>query len=329
MTRQWPAFWRDDGVTARALAPLAAGFQWIAMRRRRRLQRAAAAISVPLIVVGNIAVGGTGKTPLVIWLVRRAVALGWRPGIVLRGYGGRRRGVMAVGVESDPMMVGDEALVIARQTRCPVHVGADRVAAARALVSATAVDLVISDDGLQHYRLARDGEVVVVDAQRRHGNERCLPAGPLREPLARLNAVDRVIGKGGPVDGNGHQFRLRTGGLTPVAAGQGRPPVPGDRVHGIAGIGDPDGFFDTLQRMGFVVNAHRFGDHHRYAPRDFAGMTDAPVVMTEKDAVKCDALAPPGSWYLPVHAEPDPRTARSLDTLLTRAKQRFDSRRAA
>jgi tetraacyldisaccharide 4'-kinase len=329
MTRQWPAFWRNDGVVARALVPLATGFQWIAMHRRRRLQRGAAAISVPVVVVGNIAVGGTGKTPLVIWLARRAAALGWRPGVVLRGYGGRHGGVSAVGVDSDPVVVGDEALLIARQTRCPVRVGADRVAAARSLVSATAVDLVISDDGLQHYHLARDGEVVVVDAHRRHGNQRCLPAGPLREPLTRLNEVDRVIGKGGAVDATGHQFRLRTGELTPVAAGAGRPPVPGDRVHGIAGIGDPDGFFDTLRSMGFVVTAHRFGDHHRYAPRDLAGMDDAPVVMTEKDAVKCDALAPAGSWYLPVHAEPDPRTARSLDALLTRAKQRFDNRRAA
>ena len=279
-----------------------------------------------MVVVGNLAVGGSGKTPLVIWLTLTAAARGWRPGVVLRGYGGREPGITAVTADSDPAAVGDEAVVIAGRTGCPVMIGRDRVAAAHALVDTHQVDLVISDDGLQHYRLARDVEIAVVDARRGHGNGRCLPAGPLREPPHRLTEVDAVLGHGGAVDAAGHRFELLADELRPVTGNASAPPIPGERIHAVAGIGHPERFFDTLRGMGFEVITHAFGDHHRYRSDDLRFGDTAALVMTEKDAVKCRAIAPPSSWYLPVAAQPDVASARHLEGLLDRAQQRFNNR---
>lgn len=326
MTRHWPGFWARHGLIAKLLRPLEWLFCHGAARRRRRLEPIARPLSAPVVVVGNLAVGGTGKTPLVIWLVAAAAARGWRPGVVLRGYGGRAADITPVTAESNPGQVGDEAVLIARRTSSPVMIGRDRVAAAEALIAGGGVDLVISDDGLQHYRLARDVEIVVVDARRGHGNARCLPAGPLREPLPRLREVDDVIGQGGPVDGIGHCFALMANALEPVGPIHAAPPVSGDRVHGVAGIGHPARFFDTLRAMGFDVVAHAFDDHHRYRASDLQLADDAALIMTEKDAVKCRAIAPPGSWYLPVAARPDDASAAFLVRLLDRAQQRFNDR---
>ena len=328
MTRRWPGFWVHGGIWARGLGPLAWLFRHIAAWRRRRLEPIARPLPAPVVVVGNLAVGGTGKTPLVIWLVATAAAQGWRPGVVLRGYGGREPGVTPVTADSDPDAVGDEAVLIARRTGHPVMTGRDRAAAADALIATGRVDLVISDDGLQHYRLARDVEIVVVDARRGHGNARCLPAGPLREPLRRLGEVDGVIGHGGAVDETGYRFELVADALRPVGATASAPPVPGDRVHAVAGIGHPERFFDALRATGFEVVAHAFDDHHRYRADDLRFGDDSAVVMTEKDAVKCRGIAPRASWYRPVAARPDDPTARYLEGLLDRAQQRFNNRQA-
>ncbi|RZU98516.1 tetraacyldisaccharide 4'-kinase [Spiribacter vilamensis] len=327
MTRHWPGFWADNGVLARLLGPVEWLFRCIASSRRRRLEPIARAMPAPVVVVGNLAVGGSGKTPLVIWLVAAAAARGWRPGVVLRGYGGRARGITAVTGDSDPAAVGDEAVLIAKRTGYPVMTGRDRAAAADALVATGDVDLVISDDGLQHYRLARDVEIVVVDARRGHGNARCLPAGPLREPPSRLAEVDAVIGHGGAVDENGYRFMLIPGDLRPVTDSAPAAPASGDRVHAVAGIGHPERFFDVLRAMGLEVVAHPLGDHHRYRAGDLRFGDDAAVVMTEKDAVKCRAIAPQASWYLPVAAQPDHPSARCLEGLLDRAQQRFNNRK--
>ncbi len=327
---RYPAFWDRNGVSAAMLSPLEWVFRRAVARRRARADAVAQWIDAPVVVVGNASVGGTGKTPLVLWLVEAATAMGFEPGIVLRGHRSSARGVVAVTADSDPTMVGDEAVLLARRTRRPVVIGADRVAAGRMLLETAAVDLVISDDGLQHYPLGRDVEIAVVDADRGHGNGRCLPAGPLREPLDRLNEVDLVLGNGRRMTEDGGMFEIVPGSLQamPSSGRVGEPPAPGHAVHAVAGIGHPERFFATLSAMGFVVHAHPLGDHHHFRPEDLRFDDGAPVIVTEKDAVKCRALAPANSWYLPVAARPDEATARRLKDLLELAQARSENREA-
>lgn len=274
---------------------------------------------MPVLVVGNVTVGGTGKTPLVAWLVRYLEAAGWAPGIVTRGYGGRAgHWPQQVRPDSDPATVGDEAVVLARRTGRPVAAGPDRVAAARALVHYRHCDIVVSDDGLQHYRLARDLEVAVVDGTRRLGNGRCLPAGPLREPARRLGTVDLVVAHGDAARGE-FAMEYRPEPLRRVTDENiSRAPLPGRgiRVHGVAGIGDPHRFFAQLNGLGFRVTPHAFPDHHPFTPADLRLEPDLPIIMTEKDAVKCRHFAGGNTWYLPVTAEPTPLLAQRLAVLM-------------
>ena len=286
-----------------------------------RLRRAAYARGVwvsrrvgrPVIVVGNITVGGTGKTPLVIWLAQRLGERGHRPGVVLRGYGGAAasgRVPCLVTPDSDVAVVGDEALLLRRRTGVPVVVGRDRVGAAERLL-ATGVDVIIADDGLQHLRLARDFEIAVVDATRGLGNRYLLPAGPLREPAERLSQVDAVVingeegGAAAAVAGVPAAFVMRLGGewLRPLA-GSGDAvalsSLAGQRVHAVAGIGNPGRFFSQLAAAGLQVLEHAFPDHHRYRASELEFHDGLPLLMTEKDAVKCRAFAGANRWYLPV-----------------------------
>ena len=325
--RRTPAFWKAGGLISTALQPLAYGFRGLAALRRLGYGYGLLPVrwlSVPVVVVGNVTVGGAGKTPLVIWLVERARALGYQPGVILRGYGGRLAGPMAVSGTTDPAAVGDEAVLIAQRTGAPVTIARDRPAAGQALLEHEAVDLIISDDGLQHYALGRHAEVLVIDAARGLGNRRCLPAGPLREPPTRLMRVDAVIGNGGEVDhGEGH-FVLTPLALAPVgiAKPQRSPPGAGAQVHGIAGIGDPVRFFASLEALGYEVEQHAFGDHHRYRSSDITFDDEKPVIMTEKDAVKCRELASEDVWYLPVQAAPSPGGVRALDRVIEQAAAR-------
>ncbi|PWG63229.1 tetraacyldisaccharide 4'-kinase [Sediminicurvatus halobius] len=321
MSARLPRFWLQDGLGARLLAPLGALTAAVARRRLRRHRQGIGVwrAPVPVLVVGNLFVGGSGKTPLVIWLVERARALGHQPGVVLRGYGGRARDwPRGVTPASDPAEVGDEAVLIARRTGAPVAAGPDRPAAVRQLLALSPCDLVISDDGLQHYALGRDAEIIVLDAARGLGNGRCLPAGPLREPAARLDTVDLVVGNGGATAHSPHAFTLQPGTLEPVGQGGGTPPAPGARVHGIAGIGHPERFFAALEHLGYEVIGHPLPDHHVPRPDDVDFGDGLPVIMTEKDAVKCQALARAGLWALPVTAVPDGATTAELDRLLRR-----------
>lgn len=264
---------------------------------------------VPVIVVGNITAGGTGKTPLVIWLCAFLREQGLRPGIVSRGYGGEGT-IGNVRVDSNPAAVGDEPALLASRTGCPVWVGHDRVAAARALLSAHPdCNLIISDDGLQHYRLRRDFEIAVMDAARGLGNGLPIPSGPLREPASRLDEVDAIVLNGAnPLTAEGpKRFGMSLEGavfrnlLNPdftrdAAAFQGK------RVHALAGIGNPTRFFQHLQHLGMSFTAHPFPDHYAFTASDleFAG-TDA-IVMTEKDAIKCQPFARENHWVLAVDA---------------------------
>lgn len=264
---------------------------------------------IPVIVVGNITVGGTGKTPLVIWLVEMLKAKGYKPGIVSRGYGGSARGVASVSVDADPMLVGDEPLLMAKQSACPVWIGKDRPAAAKALIEAhPECDVIISDDGLQHYALQRDMEIVVVDGVRLYGNKAMLPIGPMREPLRRLMHVDAVVVNGGKRDGAAGEYSMRLCGEHFYALHSPEKQVKADhfknkRVHAVAGIGNPARFFNQLRELGLNVIEHAFSDHHQFQPADLQIQGAEAILMTEKDAVKCLQFSQDNIWVLPVQVK--------------------------
>ncbi|HEX2824798.1 MAG TPA: tetraacyldisaccharide 4'-kinase [Burkholderiales bacterium] len=299
--------WQRVTPLSAALYPVSLVFGAVAALRRAlyangilRSQR----VGAPVVVVGNIYVGGTGKTPLVLWLARFLAAHGRRPGIVSRGYGGSAGHPSEVRSDADPARVGDEPLLLARRSGCPVWTGRDRVAAARALLAAhPACDVVISDDGLQHYRLAREVEIAVIDGARRLGNGLLLPAGPLREPASRLETVDAVVVNGESMKLVGSRFHNLRDPQRTASAEDFR----GKRVVAVAGIGHPPRFFAHLKRLGIEFEPRAFPDHHAYKPLDIAFEGADAVVMTEKDAVKCAAFASDKHWMLPVEAELDAR----------------------
>ena len=302
--------WQHDTAVSRALLPLAALYRGAVRLRRelyRRGWRPSVRLPVPVIVVGNVTVGGTGKTPLVLWIVRHLQARGWRPGIVTRGYGGRaRRWPQVVTAHSDPALVGDEPLLLARRAGVPVVADPDRPRGARWLLGHEC-DVVVSDDGLQHYRLARDVEIVVLDGARGLGNRRCLPAGPLREPAQRAEEAHAVVvnGAGGP-----GQWSMQ---LDPVLWRRVSDPdesaaletFGGRTAHAVAGIGHPPRFFALLRRLGIEPIEHPFPDHHRFRPGDLGFADGRDVLMTEKDAVKCRGFVDDRAWYLEVEARLD------------------------
>ena len=292
----------------RALVPLyRIGF--LAHRALERRRRPADLASAPILVVGNLTAGGSGKTPLVLRLCRVLRDAGLKPGVVSRGYGGKRRGVVRVGPDSSAREVGDEALLIARRTGLPVAVAADRCAAARSLLGGAA-DVIVADDGLQHHRLPRAIEVCVVDGTRLFGNGRLLPAGPLREPLARLQQVDHIV-----VRTEDAAAALPLTGAVPMQLVPGLlrslredqtwriSQFAGCRAHAVAGIAEPERFFHTLEQAGLKLNRHAFPDHHHFGAADFAAFEPGlPVIMTEKDAVKCRELPLENAWYLAIEA---------------------------
>ncbi len=258
-------------------------------------------LAVPVVVVGNLTVGGTGKTPLTLALVEALTARGWRPGVVSRGYGGTQREPALLDEQPDPARFGDEPCLI-RASGVPVAVGRDRPAAAALLLRA-GCNVVIADDGLQHYALARDVEICVIDGARRFGNGRLLPAGPLREPLSRLRRVDFRICNGAAGEGE-YAMRLAGGMAVSLSDGVVRPlaSFAGSPVHAVAAIGHPGRFFDSLRAQGLDVVGHPFADHHAFVPEDLAIVGDAPLLMTDKDAIKCQRFARPGWWRVPVRA---------------------------
>ncbi|MGH8461116.1 MAG: tetraacyldisaccharide 4'-kinase [Stenotrophobium sp.] len=292
------------------LRPLAALYGLIAAWRRRRLSAAAAKLPVPVIMVGNISVGGTGKTPFVIWLVEQLREWGFSPGIVSRGYGGHAPEYpYEVTADADVALCGDEPLLMARRLGVPVMVAPDRVAAAHELLAHHHVDVVVADDGLQHYRLARDLEFCVVDAARGLGNGALLPAGPLREPPARLREVDCTIVNGGGWRDAGRAHADMMLAMTTVMSFGGRAQAlsayVGQRVHAVAGIGRPARFFEQLRSFGIEVIPHAFADHHAYTLADLQFGDTLPLLMTEKDAVKCRGFAQRHWVYVPVTAQLD------------------------
>jgi len=317
------------------LWPLAAQFRLLVQRRRDQYLQGKKAVyraPVPVIVVGNITVGGTGKTPLTIWLVQQLQARGFRPGIVSRGYGGNAPQYPHLIAQNDTAVIaGDEPLMLARRTGVPVMIDPDRSAAVQALLQQTDCNVVISDDGLQHYRLGRTFELVVLDGSRGLGNGELLPVGPLREAEARLQQVDAIV-----VNGTVRHSSLYA---LPSAFRHSLRVVPGTfrslldhtdcalatvitqpRLVAIAGIGNPQRFFDTLHQLGIQCECRAFPDHHAYSAQDIAGLQDAMLLTTEKDAVKLQGLPGVKGWYLPVDAE----VQGDLIDVIIAALQRFE-----
>lgn len=318
---RWAEAWYRDAGWLKALRPLEALYRRVVKARRRAYASGRKPVwqpPVPTLVVGNLTLGGTGKSPLVAWLGRWLAERGWRPGIVSRGYGGRAPHYpFTVGVDASVAHAGDEPLMLAQQTGLPVVVDPDRPRGARELIAA-GCDILISDDGLQHLALGRDIELVVVDGRRGFGNGRCLPAGPLREPLSRLGEVDAVIVNGEPAAAlpvPSHRMHLQPSRWRRLFDGACCPaselPFSG-RVHALAGIGHPSRFFATLEALGVEFEAHPLPDHHRFSAADLSFADDRPVVMTAKDAVKCRPFADERCWALDVEAHPEPAFAAWL-----------------
>jgi tetraacyldisaccharide 4'-kinase len=294
------------------LRPLSWIFQLV-VATRRALYAAGIFTSghpgVPVIVIGNISVGGTGKTPLTLWLAGQLALMGLKVGIATRGYGGSTRRARLVAADADAGEFGDEPVLLARRSAGLVCVASSRLEAARELV-ARGCQAILCDDGLQHLALRRDLEIAVVDAARGLGNGWMLPAGPLRESARRLASVDMVVlnGTQSPVLDVPAQRTARMvlePGTACSLAGNREAPLDDFRatpVHAYAGIGNPERFFNLLRSRGLAVTAHPFADHHRYAEADFVTGDDFPILMTEKDAVKCTAVADQRMWYVPVTA---------------------------
>jgi tetraacyldisaccharide 4'-kinase len=297
-------------------------------------------VKAPVIVVGNLTVGGTGKTPLVAWLSTHLSAVGMRVAIVSRGYGGKARGVTRVTVHSRPSEVGDEPLLLARRAQATVFVGRDRVAAAKVAVEDGA-DVVICDDGLQHLALMRDCEIVVIDGQRGFGNGCLLPRGPLRESTRRLRRVNAVVVNGaitapgftlpGFLTRTHFAMSMRPGDARPVSGGgslRSLTSFRGTGVHAVAAIGNPRRFFDMLRNAGLTLYEHPMPDHHAFKAGDLNFGDNLPVIMTEKDAVKCVAFADERCWYVPVTAEFPENEARELTDLVLARASEFKTRGA-
>lgn len=308
--------WYNDALWIRLFAPASWLYRSIIGFRRRYLTRSNWKPSIPLIVVGNISVGGTGKSPLVISLVNYLKKLGFKPGIVSRGYGGKSDSYpVEVSASSHTHDVGDEPVMIYNRTQCPVVVDPNRVNAAKTLIENHDCDVLVSDDGLQHYALDRDIEIAVVDGDRGIGNGLCFPAGPLREPVSRLSEVDLVVVNGDQsrveklLDTRCSGMRLRPTRLLNLVSGTAETlaSVNGKTVHAVVGIGHPERFFRTLKELGCTVVPHQFPDHHVFTGADIRFDDSLAVIMTEKDAVKIDKTSLSGEfdqfWYLEVEAE--------------------------
>jgi len=338
MSGRLERLWYEESPGAALLAPLSWAYGAVSGLRRRAYRAGwlrPRTVTRPVVIVGNLTIGGTGKTPLTIYLAQQLLAARLKVGIVSRGYGRHGAGARSVQADSDWRDVGDEPLILARRTGCPTLVAADRVGAARTLI-ARGAEVILADDGLQHLALRRDCGIVVIDGSRGFGNGRLLPAGPLREPPEALAHADLVVVNGDPTHASLGAAGLPAGALRmklvaqPAVRLDGRG-VPcelgafrGRRVHAVAGIGNPQRFFRELGAHGIEVLAHPFPDHHPFTARELAFSDDLPVLMTEKDAVKCTPFANARLWCVPVSAafsEADARAlrARVLERVLGRA----------
>ncbi len=314
------------------LWPLSLLFRWISRSRRnafRSGQKPSYKAPVPVIVVGNITAGGNGKTPVVIWLVEQLLQLGFKPGVVSRGYGGKAPAYPLILNKDTPgAQSGDEPKLIYKRTGVPVAVDPHRSNAVKALLGESDVDIIITDDGLQHYALQRDIELIVVDGQRRFGNQQYIPAGPLREGLERLKEVDFVISNGGEAQPGELSFTLQASWAVNLVTGEEKRVKDLDRLVAVAGIGHPPRFFKTLAGLGAdIVKTQGFADHQDFKPDELKALEafGNNIIMTEKDAVKCDSFARDNWWYLPVTACFNPHDKALLLNKITENRKEYGS----
>lgn len=325
MVRLADRIWYGDHVLVMFLLPLSWGYR-IAVWLRRFAYRSGLCqrhkAPVQVVVVGNIAVGGTGKTPMALWLARHLRSRGRRPGIVCSGYGGSKAVFwpQQVRADADASVVGDEAVLLAARSECPVVADPDRVRGINGLLRHHDVDIVICDDGMQHLQLRPDITISLVNGERRYGNGRCLPAGPMREPQSCLSDVDIQVCSGGSCRRGEYPMKRSLSRLVSLFDGsdQDLSAWRGRAVHAVAGVGNPDEFFACLRRAGIKAVHHVFPDHWRYRKDDMEFADELPVLMTEKDAVKYRHWAGPGHWFLPLEAEMGSSFTRYLDALLER-----------
>lgn len=311
MYRWLTSAWYSNAAWVRLLAPLEAVYVWAVKRKQRTYllgQESVWQASVPVIVVGNLTLGGTGKSPLVVNLVKHLQAKGYKPGIISRGYLGKSTNYpLWVSPDTSPLLAGDEPVMLAQQADVPVVVDPNRVHAAQYLVNHSDCDIILSDDGLQHLRLGRDIEIIVIDGERGLGNGHCLPVGPLREPAIRLQRVHYAVINGQPCEGCPDGFRMhiqplywrhvKTDKTIPCKQWSNA-----KRVHAVTGIGNPSRFFNLLTSLGFEIIEHAFPDHHSFEASDIEFADDLSVVMTDKDAVKCKPFSGDQHWSLSIES---------------------------
>ncbi len=314
--------WYSKNILSIFLLPLSWLFQLVSFFRRsfyKIFRSKADLIDSCIIVVGNITVGGVGKTPFVAHLARCCKDKGLRVGVVARGYGRTdESSLIEVLNDSDAVEVGDEALMLKQQISCPIAVAADRTKAAMYLNDKYDLDVIISDDGLQHYNLARNYEIVVVDGERLFGNGRCLPAGPLREPISRLNTVDLVISNG---ENALYEYQYTVSysefvSLTSADVKKSFEDFANVKVHAVAGIGSPKRFFAVLEKADLDIIPHVFTDHYTYKQADIEFNDNLPIIMTEKDAVKCREFNTENAWYLPMTIQSNEKLGGRISKLL-------------
>ncbi len=298
-------YWYSQNPVSWLLLPVTALFCLISILRRALYRLGVLKqfnAPVPVIVIGNISVGGTGKTPLLIELCQQLITMGYKPGVISRGYGGHSvHWPVSVTSDSSAAIVGDEPLLIHCRSGCPVVVGPDRKADIDLLLSRHECDLILSDDGMQHYRMGRSAEIAVIDGTRGFGNGYCLPSGPLREPVSRLKTVDMIVVNGGTESES--SFRVEAHQLNALLTETEccmLDQFKGKKVHAIAGIGNPERFFSLLEAAGIDCVRHPFSDHYAYQAQDVCFDDQLPVLMTEKDAVKCFPFKLDNHWYVPI-----------------------------
>ncbi|KAG1654008.1 Tetraacyldisaccharide 4'-kinase [Nymphon striatum] len=333
--QQWlENVWYKGGKGKYLLLPLTGlycavnGFQrWKAIRNLKNKPK----LPCPVIVVGNITVGGTGKTPLTVYLVKLLQKAGYKPAIITRGYGGQATSwPQSVTHESDAQQVGDEAVLMASRTQVTVFAGADRMESIEQLLKNHDCDVIISDDGMQHYKMPRDMQIAVIDGTRLLGNGLCLPAGPLREKKEKLDECDFVVVNSvndtQELNSRWIRMELEGGSLTNINSDLSRDLTKaisdfnGVQVHAVTGIGNPQRFYKTLEQTGLKLITHSFPDHHDFKADDIKFNDELPIVMTEKDAVKCRQFAGDNVWYLPVSARLSENFDEQFLTVLKRKR---------
>ena len=311
--------WYKKSFWLYLLYPFSLIISYITARRRRKYLKGASEThksEVPVIVVGNLTIGGTGKTPLVKYIASELLSLGYKPGLVSRGYGGKFKETLLVSDQTPVKQTGDEAQILAT-LNLPFYIDKSRVRAVKAITDNHDCDIIISDDGLQHYKMNRDIEIVVIDGKRRFGNNLTFPAGPLRESKARLNSVDFIVNNSGPTDEGEYLMNVSPSRFVHLKSGKSYPiedwPMH-KQVHAVAGLGNPGRFFDLLARLGFDIIRHPFQDHHNFHEQDIHYLDHLPIVMTEKDASKCKDFDNNKIWYLTIEADVSDKFINELDT---------------